>query len=109
MVIQQICFVVLVIVLILFLFCIPFLMEGAFKSSVPFSVKYAYDITYENEILRFKTRDKHGVYEWAFRGSCTVWYYMNGEECDILFEEKLNEIWEKVQWERKYGKDKRNI
>ena len=109
MAIQEIGLVVLVIVFILFLFCIPILMEGAFKSSAPFSVEYAYDITYEDEILRFKTRDKYGVCEWAFRGSCTVWYYMNGKRCGTLFEEKLSEIWEKVQWERKYGKDKRNI
>lgn len=81
---------------ILFLFSIPFLMEASFDSLVPFSVKEAYDITYENEILKFKTKNKRGVYNWSFKGSCTVWYYMSGKRCSTLFEDKLSEIWEKV-------------
>ena len=81
---------------IFFLFSIPFIMENSFKVSVPFSVKEAYDITYENEILKFKTKNKRGVYNWAFKGSCTVWYYMSGKRCSTLFEYNLSEIWEKV-------------
>lgn len=46
---------------IFFLFSIPFIMENSFNVSVPFSVKEAYDITYENEILKFKTKNKRGM------------------------------------------------
>lgn len=102
--IEEIGLFLLIIGAISFLFSIPFLVEKSFKGSVLFSVEEAYDITYEKEILRFKTKDKDGVYDWAFRGSCTVWYHMSGKRCSTLYEVRLNEIWEKVMYERKYGK-----
>lgn len=92
--------VLLIIGFIFFLFSIPFIMEVSFDASVPFHAKDAYDIKYENEKLSFKTKDKHGINSWSFKGNCTVWYNMSGKRCHTLIEVQLNEIWEKVTYSK---------
>lgn len=90
----------LIIAFIAFLFSIPFIMENSFKIPPLFTAKEAYDIKYENNILSFKTKDKHGINNWSVKGSGTEWYFMSGKRCSTTTELRLNEIWEKIKYKK---------
>ena len=87
-------------VAILLVLCIIGLSRGIKEFSNEFGVSHITDIHYNptDKILYFKGGS--GM-EYTFRGSCTVWYHLDGKRCHTILETSLSEIWHKWKYEQK--------
>ena len=95
---ETIGFIALCVVFLGLVICLPLIIDGALKSTVPFKAKKAYDITYENGILSFKTETRKRAIQWKFRGDCTVWrWYTSNKRCTTMEEWELCQIWERAK------------
>ena len=66
-----------------------------------FGANHVTDIHYDpkHEVLQFKGGRSGTSY--AYRGSCTVWFHMDGTRCHTTLEMSLSEIWHKWKYEQK--------